>query len=246
MLPYSALVDRETWVARNGAVFQPGDAIGVAVLGVGATSGGGGGFVLVSYTRGGAPVMEGRFYDEGANLVATVPVAGLPPPEYGVVGYLEADASGRVVGLTSTGSIVTFDRSGGTLIPVDPSFGAVGVHSWNGSLWLVGSSGGKSVIAAIDASGQPQGTIAWTASEQAARGIWGTVTLRDDRSIPPRSTTWTAVASAIGSSPFVGPFSPWPHAPGTTLWAVAGPEFGSDATTMVTAIAVAPVGISYP
>jgi hypothetical protein len=244
-VPFSTLVDLGSGIATNVTQFQPSDATGVAVLGVGADPANGVGFVLLSFTENGVAQMEGLFFDEAANLVATAPVTGAAPPEYGILGYLEPTAHGNVVGLTSTGSLVTFSRSGGSVSGIDPSITPVGVHTFESQPWLVGTANGKPVVAPIDDNGQVGPAVEWTSSEQAASALAGPLVLNDDRSLPVRTTTWSTVTTAIGSSPFLAPESPWPEAPGTTLWAVAGPEFSMGVQT-ITSIAIAPVGISYP
>jgi hypothetical protein len=244
-VPYTTLIDLDTAIATNVAQVQPNDAAAMTILGVGADPANSVGFVVLSYTRNGAVIMEARYIDQFANPVATVPISGLPPPAYGILGYLQVNSHGRVVGLMSTGSLLTFDRSSGSIVNVNPQILPVGVHSYSGQLYLVGTTAGKPVIAAIDDTGQPEAAVEWVASEVAGAALGGALTVTDDRSFPARTTTWPMVATAMGPFPFLSPHSPWPHAPSTTLWVVAGPEFQANATKM-TAIAVAPVGISYP
>lgn len=248
--PYSALIDLGSGtliegVATNLAAFAPSTATNVNVIGVGADPDNGVGFVLLSYTSAGATKMEGRFYDQGANLIASAPIMGAPPPAYGVVGYLQPSSSGQAIGLTSSGSLVTFNHTGGQIVPIDHSITPAGVHRWTDQLWLVGTSQGKPMIAPIADTGQIGGLVEWTASERALASIKGTVTVSDDRSFPARLTTWSKVVTGIGAFPFLSPFALWPHATGATLWAIAGPEFTNDAMPE-TAVAIAPVGVSYP
>jgi hypothetical protein len=240
-VPFSALVDITNGAfTTNVTEFEPSDAQSVTILGVGADPDTGNGFVLLTYVENGSTVMAGLFYDIGANLTATAQISGEPPPEYGILGYLQIASSGTIVGLTSTGSLAVFDQGGGAIVALDTSIVPVGLHKWDGQLWLVGTSSGMPVIIPVDGNGQPGMPIEWTASEEAAEGL-GTLTVTDDRSFPAQTTTWPSVTTAIGSYPFLSAQSPWPHAPGVTLWAVAGPS-----DTLKTDLAIAPVGISYP
>ena len=208
-LPFSALVDLDRALMTNVSVI-PGNGT-VQVLGVGAEENGDDHVTLLARTTGSAvPVMEALFYDDEANLTARVTVQGLPPPEYGVLGNLRTNDKGTVVGLTSLGNLVVFDRSGGGTVEIDASITPVGVHRWNDALYLVGTSGTRPVILPLDDAGHPGAPIPWQASENAAQNLLGAIDLRDDRSFPARDVTWTNVTSAIGSSPFLSEFSPWP------------------------------------
>jgi hypothetical protein len=245
--PFSALVDLDLGITTNVARVSLGDpGATVTVLGAGAEPGGASGFVLLAIAASdGTTSMKALFFDEGANVVASAPVSGDAPPEFGVLGWLQATKGGTVVGLTSLGTLVAFNRSGGAIVALDPSITPFGVHRWEDSVWLVGLSGGKPAIAPIDDAGRPGAATAWTSSLRAASGLGGTLTVSDDRSYPARDTSWAPVASAMGPFPFLSAHSPWPHAPGTTLWAVAGPSFSSNGASM-TSVAIAPVGIAYP
>lgn len=244
-LPFSALVDLDRGLMTNVAAI-PGAGT-VQVLGVGAEENGDDHVTLLARTTGaGAPAMEALFFDEEANLTARVTVPGLPPPEYGVLGNLHFNDKGTVAGLTSLGNLVVLDRSGGGTVAIDASITPVGVHRWEGALYLVGTRGTEPVIVPLDDTGHPGQPIAWQASEDAQRNLGGALDVRDDRTFPSRQITWTNVKSAIGSSPFLSAFSPWPHAKGTTLWILAGPVIDSGGGQPVTSIAIAPVGISYP
>ena len=166
--------------------------------------------------------------------------------DYAAVRDISFDVpSGRVVGLTKTGLIVSFDRAGGGMAPVDASIAPVGVHRWNDALYLVGTSNRQPVVAPIDGHGNVGAAGPWTSSVRAANALAGPLSLTDDRSIPARSTTWQTVTTAVGDFPFLSAHALWPHAPDTTLWIIAGPGFDAGAFRK-TAFAVAPAGISYP
>ena len=233
--PFSALVDLDRGIATN--VAEIGGVTGV--LGVGAEPQGDRRVVLVRKQND----MAALFFDEEANLVRNAPVRGAPPPEYGVVGALQFGKSGVVVGLTTLGSLVIFDGSGGGTFPVDPSLAPIGVHRWNDALFLVGTVQNRPVVCALDDSGHPGPPIPWSTSETAA--LMGPLTVTDDRTFPARSVSWPTAKTAIGAWPFLSAQSPWPHAPSTTLWVAAGPTDDASGRP-VTSIAIAPVGLSYP
>lgn len=240
VVPFSVLVDLERNLMTN-VLAIPGRGP-VTILGVGAEPGGDDRVTLVA--RGGA--MEALFFDEEANLTETTAVAGTPPPEYGVLGYLRMNERGTVVGLTSVGSLVVFNRGGGGLVPLPDGFTPVGVHLWNDAFYVVGTSGDRPAVIPVDAVGQPGAPVAWEASETAAANLSGPIVVNDDRTFPVRETTWVDVKSAMGAAPFLSPFSPWPHSNGTTLWVVAGPVSDPGSGRPLTSIAIVPVGIAYP
>lgn len=243
-VPFSAKIDLTRGIATNVAEL-PLEADAITVLGVGADPDTSSGVVLVSVTRGGGASMHALFYDEDANLSDDVPVQGEPPPTYGIAGYLQFDPSGLVVGLTTLGSLAVFDRGGGGLVPIPEGIEGVGVHRWDDKLWLAGVSGGKPVVAPLDDRGRPGPPVTWDASQAAAGALGTSAEIVDDRQFPTRMLDWASIKPGIGPAPFVSPHSPWPHAPNTTLWVVAGPEFPVNGRVM-TSIAVAPVGIAYP
>lgn len=243
-VPFSALIDLDRRITTNVAEL-PLSADTISILGVGSDNDNAAGVVLVATTKGETTAMQALFFDTSASLIATAPVRGAPPPEYGVVGALQFSARGTAIGLTSLGSLVVLDRSGGAIVDVDPSIEPIGVHRWNDALWLVGTAQGRPVVAPLDDSGRAGPIVAWDASNQANVDLQGALDVMDDRSFPARRATWTSVRTAIGPAPFLSAHSPWRHAPGTTLWVVAGPEIEADGKS-TTSIAVAPVGLSYP
>lgn len=244
-VPYSALVDLERGIMTQVRALDFGDASSVSVLGVGADPASLTGAVLVaSEDARGARTMRALFFDADATLTATASVAGAPLPEYGVLGTLQFSAGGSVMGLTRLGSIVAFTRAGGSVRELDDAMVPMGLHRFEDKLWLVGMSGDRPVIRGLDDAGAPGPVVFWEASERADFAL-RSLEVSDDRSFPARQTTWPNASSAFGPSSLVSADSPWPHAPGTTLSAVAGPSFSFNGMTM-TALAVGPVGISYP
>ncbi len=248
--PFSALVDLDNEFLTNVNAFAPSDAQNVTIVGVGGSRDQQLGIVLVQYLSGGAANFEARYYDGDANLIGTVPLSGGPLAAYSVQGYLQIASSGRVAGLAASGNtdgslvFITFDQSGGGVAPVsvmDP----VGVHLWDGSLWLVGEQSSSPVVAPIDSQGNVGSVSTWNASLAAASAVAGQVSVRDDRSLPSRETSWSQVATAIGDFPLLSPHTLTEQAPGTTLWLFAGPSFQSTGFT-ITSVGMAPVGVSYP
>jgi hypothetical protein len=244
-LPFIVRVDLNGTILTNIAGFTPADASDVTVIGVGAEREANAGFMLIQYTRGGNKVVEGRFYDADSNLTGTGSVKSDPLPEYGVLGYLQRSSRGLVVGLLRDGSLVSFDASGGRVTPVANGMKPIGVHVWNGSLFLVGTKDGHPVIAGIDNRGGVLPAATWDASERAADGLGGAIVVTDDRTLPSRPATWKPVRTATGEFPFLSPHALTQHAPDTTLWVIAGPTFEFGGGTK-TAFAMAPVGVTYP
>lgn len=240
-VPFSALVDLDQRLMTN--VNSIGGAGPVTVLGVGAEDDGESRVTLIA--RG--DVMEALFFDEEANATSVARVAGAAPPAFGVLGTLRRNKAGTVAGLTSLGSLVVFDAAGGGTVGIDPSVSPVGVHRWKDTLYVVGTRDGRPVVIPLDDAGRPGAILAWASSERASANLAGDISVRNEFTYPVGELTWTSPPSAIGPGVFLSPTAPWPHAPDTTIWAVAGPVLSvSDATLPITPVAIAPVGISYP
>lgn len=237
--PFSALVDLDRGIMTNTASL-PGTGT-VKVLGVGAERDGDARVTLID--RDGK--MEADFFDDEANFTGRASVDGQRPPEYGIVGTIRMNAAGTWACLSSLGELLVFTRAGGGPVAFDGGVTPIGVHLWKDALWLVGTTGNKPVVVPLDDSGHPGQPVEWAASERAAAALTGALTLNDDRSFPIRQVTWTNVITAIGPHPFLSATSPFPHAPDTTVWVVAGPS-DTEGTRPLTSIAIAPVGVTYP
>jgi hypothetical protein len=244
-VPYRVVVDLENDVYAKPVAFDPPGAIDIAVLGVGGQRDKNEGVVVVRFGHAGKSWTEARFVDETGDEIARAGVGGLDQlPEYGIAGYLQANDQGLYAGLTTDKQLLVIDKSGGGTRGVggmDP----VGVHRWQGELWLVGVNGNTSLVAHIDDSGNVGGPRTWSASLNAAGGLNGSVKIIDDRSPPSHVTYWGSPRSAMGPAPFVHAHALDHYANDTTGWLVAGPSFqvgGEDRT----AIAFAPVGVTYP
>lgn len=248
--PFVALVDLNNILFTDVRAFDPPDATAVKVIGVGADRVAGYGVVVLEYTSGGGDHLEARFYDEAANETGRVPIAGGPLPAYGVAGYLQIGAAGVIVGLVPASNgqppqLITFDRKAGVVNPLNVPFDPVGVHEWNGGLWLVGRGNAQPVIAGIDKNGAVGGPIPWNASLRATSLLAGPQSVIDDRTSPNRRTTWAVAKEQAGDFAFLTAHSPWLHASGTTITAIGGPQYQSNGGTM-TFFAIAPTGIAYP
>ena len=247
--PFSVLVDLDAEILTNVQAFEPADAEDVQVIGVGGVREREKGVVLVQYRQGTRASLELRGYDGDANLASLVAIGGGPFAPYAVQGYLQLDDASLVAGLVQSTDadgalmLLTADASGGDVKAVS-GIDPVGVHRWGGALWLVGLQDRAPAVAPIVRGGIGAVTR-WASSQNVASVFQGTTSVRDDRSLPSRATTWTDVKTATGAWPFLSAHSLTEHAPGTTLWTFAGPAV-TDSALKLTAFAVAPCGVTYP
>ena len=248
-VPFTALVDLDAEILTNVRPFDPPDAKDVQVIGVGGLRERERGVILVQYRQGSRAFLELRGYTGDADLESRIAIGGGPYAAYAVPGYLQLDDTDLVAGLIQPAEadgapmLLTADANRGDVKPVS-GMEPVGVHRWDGALWLVGTRGDAPAIAPISRGGIGA-VVRWESSEVAASAFGGSTTVRDDRSLPSRETSWTNVRTAAGPYPFVSPHSPVQHAPGTTLWAFAGPAI-TDSALRLTSFAVAPCGLAYP
>ncbi|MBW2459691.1 MAG: hypothetical protein JRI68_34695 [Deltaproteobacteria bacterium] len=243
-VPYQVVIDLNTRKYIASEEFQPDSATDIAVLGVGANPDEEEGVVVVRYTHDTVVRTEARFMDKDGVTFDEVSIGGLDTlPAYGIVGFLQSSDAGLYAGLDVEGQLLVLDHSGGDRQGIG-GMTPVGVHKWEGELYLVGENNGKPKIAHIDDDGDIGKVRTWDASEAAADALDGKIEVIDDRSLPSTLTTWKSPRTAIGSHPFLHPHSLDHYADGTTTWLVAGPGW-STAGTPNTAVAYAPVGISY-
>ncbi len=243
LLPTLVRVDLRRQIFADTIDFSPGDASAVSVIGVGASREREAGYVLLQYTRAGNLVTEARAYDAFAAPLFARSVALDKQEPYSLSGYLQGSTEGLVAGALKSGDVLLFDERGATV--KHPPFPAVGVHAWEGALYVVGVANGRPSIASIDAAGNIGAARVWAASERAAAVIGGLHDVRDDRTQPARTVSWPQPGNAIGPFPFVSPFPLTRHAPGVTLWAVSGPQYDGPAGK-ITSLAVGAVGVTYP
>lgn len=245
-VPFQVVLDLNNSVYNLVGEFQPNNAENLAVLGVGGRLDAREGVIVVRFEQGGSSKVQARFLDGDGETTDTTSVAGLETlTEYGILGYLQGNSQGLYAGLDNEGQLIVLDRSGGqrrAITGMDP----VGVHSWDDQLFLVGTSSGQPVIAAIDDDGDVGKVQPWDASADAAADLKGNIDVIDDRSLPSSNTTWSNPLSAASDFPFLHPHSPELYAEGTTTWVVSGPSFTTGGGEERFSIAYAPVGVSYP
>jgi hypothetical protein len=250
-LPFQVVLDLNDASGFNDGVyteireFDPGNASDVQVLGTGGRLKAQEGVVIARFTVDGTVRTEARFISIEGRTTDEVTLAGLDTlPQYGFLGYLQGNESGLYAGLDVEGQLVVFDRSGGKRVAVSGMTPA-GVHEWDGQLYLVGEDGGRPKVAPIDDDGDIGDVDDWDASIAAIESLGGEIDVIDDRSLPSREIKFGNPRTAMGNFPFVQSHRLDYYADGTTAWLVAGPSF-SAAGEDRTAIAYAPVGVSYP
>lgn len=228
--------------------FEPAGAQNLRVLGAGADYSTHTGMMLVAYELDGATVVEGLFLDDQADVTARMPITGIgEATEDMVVGHLQSTNGDTAVGLLEDGQLVAFHRTaGGVTRPAGDNMQPIGVHNWQGELFLVGTGQGGEVpaITEIDADGNAGSGRLWDSSQQAASTLSENVVVIDDRSQPMRTMTWPSPITAIHQFPFLSEHSPAHYANDTTVWLIAGPSFNAGGDRM-TSVAVAPIGIAY-
>ena len=242
--PFQVVLDLDNNVYTALEEFDPGDAVNVTVLGVGGHFEAGEGMVLARYERGGSAFTVARFFDFDGRVIDEASVGGLEMlPEYGIRGYFQANDEGLYAGLDAEGQLVLLDHSGGKRVPIG-GMTPIGVHRWDGKLYLVGEAGGAPQIAPIDDDGSVGNARTWDASLEAQDELGSEIKVIDDRSLPSTEAKWAGPRTAMGAFPFLHEHSLDHYADGTTTWLIAGPSFSAGGEDR-TAIAFAPVGIAY-
>lgn len=242
--PFTLVIDLAAEIYTSRRAFEPANARDVNVLGAGASAKLRQEFAVLSFVVGDTRRTEGRFLDENGELVGRIPIANAGDiPAYGIRGFLEASDAGLVAGLTNDKRLVLFDGESGRTIPVtgmDP----VGVHRWDGALYLVGSADDRPVIAPILDDGSLGPVALWSAAARLDGVLRGAIDVTDDRT-PPRRSLRFDPARPAHRFPLVTEHTSVHYADNTTLTLIAGPTFGegADAFSM---IAVVPVGVTYP
>ncbi len=242
--PFEVVIDLNNRIYTSIRELDPSSALNVEVLGVGANPTTLEGVVLARFTQGETVKVRAFFYDHQGERIDAADISGLTTlPEYGITGYLMANDEGLYAGVDVEGQVVVLDKSGGQRKTVG-GMTPVGVHRWQGRLYLVGESNGQARIANIKDDGGFGKTTTWSASLDAQSGLGKRVEILDDRSLPSRDAEWKNPRTAMGPAMFVHAHSTHFYADATTSWLIAGPSFsvgGEDRT----AIAFAPIGISY-
>ena len=242
--PFEVRIDLENDVYTSVVELDPGNALNVEVLGVGANPTTKEGVVLARFMEGETLRVRAFFYDHEGQRVDAANITGLDLlPEYGIAGYLMANEAGLYAGVDVEGQLVVLDKSGGRRQTVS-GMAPVGVHRWDGQLFVVGESNGQPRIADIDDDGDVGNANPWDASNEAGDALGSLVEVTDDRSLPSRDVEWKNPRAAMGPAFFVHKHSADLYADGTTTTLIAGPSFSAGGEDR-TAIAFAPVGIAY-
>jgi hypothetical protein len=245
-VPFYILIDLDIGVYTDHHEFEPRGASNVVSLGVGANPDDDYGFQVVRYEIGEGDIrVQGRFIDHLANVTDVVNITGLD--EYGedsVVGFMQQNRSGWVVGVLETGEVFTFDRKGGRIRDAG-NLQAVGVHRWEDEVYVVGIGNGRPAIARVGPSGDIEAPQLWESSERTARALASSQRIMDDRIRPVRFVTWANPGQAVGEFPFLHPHSPHQYSIGTSLLLLAGPSY-TTAGESFTSSALGPAGLTYP
>ena len=243
-LPFHVVVDLDLGRYSQTRAFEPAAATDVKVLGQGADRDSRTGFVVVSYRLAADTVVEAIYFNDNGDELARAPITGAgASAEDSVLGYLQSTDGHVVVGLLETGEVLRFSRDGGSAEAYS-GMTAVGVHKWLGNLYLVGSDDGTASVAPISNTANVAAAQPWLSSATVSNAMSTTLAVLDERSEPRQTVGWQTPTSAIGSAPFLSSHSLDAYAEGTTGWLLAGPTFQAD-TNPQTAVAFAPVGVSY-
>lgn len=246
-VPFFVKIDLDQGVYTNLTEFVPRGADDVEVLGVGADPDTDDGVIVVRYTIGEEEDIrvEGRFVDDEAGVAEIANLRDLDEaPQDAIAGFMQISDAGWAAGVLHTGELVIFNAEGGGIRNagnLDP----VGVHRWEGDVWVVGTGNGRPAVARLGDNGVLEAPQVWAASERVAEQLSTDVIVLDDRIRPVETQTWSRPGPAVGEFPFVHAHPVHPYAVDTTLLLVAGPSY-TTAGEPFTQVAVAPVGISYP
>jgi hypothetical protein len=245
-LPFQVVLDLDRNIYTDVEEFEPSNAEDVTVLGTGGILEKDEAVFVVRYRVGDTVRTEARFVDHDGVELETVSLNELNDlPPYGIVGFVQGSSSGLYAALDVEGQVTTFDKSGGKRRSVS-GMNPVGIHEWDGELFIVGATAdGRPRFAAIEDGGGFGDTETWDASIAAADNLGNEIEVIDDRSLPSRDATWKDPRTAIGFHFFVSPHKLDFYATDTTTWLVAGPSFGQQQGNPQTAVAWVPVGISY-
>ena len=245
-VPFQVVIDLDEGIYTSLSEFSPASAEEVAVIGTGGNQMATEGVIVVRYLLDGTLRTEARFVDHLGQTIDKVNLPALDDlGEFGLKGFVERNDAGLYVALDDNGQLLMFDRSGGQRVTptgIDP----VGVHRWEGGLWLVGVAGGRPAVVQIEDSGSLGKVQTWDASLEASSSLGKKADVIDDRSLPSAQIEWSNPRTAMGPFPFVHSHSMHKYATDTTAWLIAGPSFTSFGGEERTSIAFGAVGVSYP
>ena len=238
---YQVLLDLDLGVYLNAKKIGPSASL--KVLAVGGRVDVGQGVVVFRKGPSEGPFEYGaRFIDKDAETIETIAVPNLDGLDatHPFLGFLRANDVGIYAGLTSDKRLLLLTETKASLAAVE-GMDAVGVHRWQGQLYVVGLREGQPVYAAIDDDGDVGRVRNWSVSKDAAN-LGNKVTVTDDRNLPSRQVSFSSPRSAMGASgfPFVHRDGLDEYSNGTTTWLIAGP-LDQDRSKL----AIAPVGVSY-
>jgi len=242
--PTHTVVDLDQRLYGDFRPFEPTDATGIKVIGVGADPVNQRGYLVVQYTQGGSSRFEALVLDYSGDELYRVSLdSGEDLEEFAVLGELSVSDSGLVAGILNDGRVLMFDNTTGSIID-STSFDPVGVQPRDGQLWLTGLSGDEPLIAPIEDSmeiGTPQ---TWDSANSLQARIDNGVIVLDERRDPSKKVHWKDAVSALASHPLVTPHPLDLHTTETTGWMLSGPHYESINT--YTSVAFTPVGVSFP
>ncbi len=243
-LPFHAVVDVDQRLYGDLREFEPSNASELVVLGTGANERLGRGYLAVQYSQEGTAVSEILVLDSDGFTLFRIPMdAGEILDEFALEGGLRVTSSGKGGGVLTDGRVLLFNENGSLLLSPD-DMNAVGVQIWEDTLWVVGESGGAPRISQVSSSLDLSPSQGWTSSSSLATSLAGGLVVLDERSDPSRNSRWSEVKSAVGPAPLLSAHPLDVHTLESTGWLFAGPFFES--TQVQTAVAFAPVGVSFP
>lgn len=244
-VPFQVVVDLDLLRYTRFEEFTPRAAQEVQFLGVGADPDDDSGFFVVKYSIDETVRVEGRFIDQDAQVTDIVNLPGLEMlEEDAMTGFMQVNGAGWVAGVLDTGEVVTFNRESGGFRDAG-NLEPVGVHKWEGDVWIVGTANGRPAIARVNDAGNLEKPRVWESAEATARALQGQIVIQDDRFTPYRTLTWNSPTAAVGPFPLLYSSALHPYTDGETVISVAGPSYMTAGQTF-TSVAVGPVGVSYP
>ncbi len=244
--PFFVVIDLFRNTYFNAVPFEPLAARKIEVLGTGGARKHGRAYLVVKYELDDRTVVEGRTYDLEGNETSRVRIPGMDElTAYSILGNLVSTDGRQISGLLPDGRRVFFTDEEGTVLPASEEMDSVGLHLWQDKTFLVGTVDEKPVVAQVE--GDSIGPVSpWEASLRARDSLRGKhVRIVDERQAPMTETTWTNPSSAIGSYPFLSPYTPNQYTDHSAGWLIAGPRYETSGA-QITAVAFTPMGISYP
>jgi len=244
-LPFHAVVDVDQHLYGDLRPFQPDNAENLVVIGVGSNVAKGRGYIAVQYLDAGSTVNEILVLEAEGNTLFRVPIdAGEELEAHALEGGMRVTSNGLGAGVLTDGRVLIFDE-GSSEIVTPNDMEAVGVQLRDDALWLTGQSSGVPKLARISDGKILTSALDWPSSTSLISRISSGLVVADERTDPTRKTHWSEVSSAIGAGGLLSPHALDPHTFDTTGWLFAGPYYVAN-DLVITAVAFAPVGVSFP